>query len=63
MSISVSVSARLTHLAWVSCLLLAGCAQAFVKPPYADEPASKSQAPCPTQNGSSTDDCKKSQSK
>jgi len=54
---------RLTVLASVSCLLLAGCVAATVKPPYVPEPTSKSQTPCPTKDGKTSDDCKKPESK
>ncbi len=58
----MSTAVRPIHLALVSCLLLAGCVQAYVKPPYADESKAPA-AQCPSQNGSATDDCKKNQSK
>jgi len=45
-------------LVCLSCLLLTGCAAAYVKPPYAEEGTSKTQ--CQPKNGSSTDDCKQS---
>lgn len=54
----MSSSTRLTVLALVASVLLAGCVQAYVKPPYAGEPASKAQC----QNGSTSDECKKAQS-
>ena len=58
----MSTAIRPISLALVSCVLLAGCVQAYVKPPYADE----SKAPaarCQGQNGSTADDCKKAASK
>ncbi len=58
----MSTPVRPLHLALVSCLLLAGCVQAYVKPPYADESKAPA-AQCQSQNGNTTDDCKKSPSK
>ena len=55
----MSIAIRPILLAVASSLLLAGCVQAYVKPPYADE----SKAPCPAQNGNSSDNCKNNPSK
>ena len=55
----MSIAIRPILLAVASSLLLAGCVQAYVKPPYADE----SKAPCPAQNGNASDNCKNNPSK
>ena len=61
-AVPMSIAIRPINLAFIACLLLAGCVQAYVKPPYADESKAPA-AQCQTQNGSATEDCKKNQSK
>jgi hypothetical protein len=54
----MSILIRLITLACISSILLSGCARAYVRPPYAEDPPSKADAQCQKQ-ASNGPDCKK----